>query len=225
MTIATSAASIHLFFLSAVDPGSGSSLSILNKGNARLSALKSKVVECTELYQSGPDNAARMERVVDLGIAAVTCTNLNEERHWEGEGLKLRDSRAGTASKWSVISNEEKTQETLQEAYKYISGGDRAADAGAAFSMSNYFDAVIQWWKGVVSWDAAAIAHWIKGQDWSVVVDVWMGDDTSGHNNVSDLVDARLASTHEDEEEKKGFLLRFVLMNFARLTKIACIAP
>lgn len=225
MPIVTSAASLHLFFLSALDPGSGSSISILNKGNARLSALRSKVVECTKLYQSGPDIAARMERVVDLGITAVTCTNLNEERHWEGEGLKLRDSRAGTASKWSVISNEEKTHETLLEAYKCISGGDKAADAGAAFSMSNYFDAVIQWWKDVVSWDAATIAHWIKGQDWSVVVDVWMGDDTSGHNNVSDLVDARLASTHEDEEEKKGFLLRFVLMNFARLTKIACIAP
>ena len=221
MTIVTSAASLHLFFLSELDPGSGSSISILNKGNARLSALRSKVVECTKLYQSGPD-AARMERVVDLGITAVK-TNLNEERHWEGEGLKLRDSRAGTASKWSVISNEEKTRETLLEAYKRISGGDKAADAGAAFSMSKYFDAVIQWWEDVVSWDAATIAQWIKEQDWSVVVDVWMGDDTSGHNNVSALVDARLASTHE--EEKKGFLLRFVLMNFARLTKIACIAP
>lgn len=208
--IVASAAVLHLFFVTSGDDSSG--VSIFNAGNARLSALKSKVAECLEVYRSDVSDAARMEQLVDLGMIAVGRIHSfpTEQSGWGRGGIiQLIDSIAGAASDWSVISNEEETQRILQRAFSYIRSDETgAAGTGAAFSMMNFFEAVDIWWKEVVKhWNTAQLASWIQKHNWNDIDDLWLG----GYNEVSDLLGS----------QNKATFLRFVLMNFAKLTQIS----
>jgi len=185
-----------------------------NAGNGRFDALTEKVVQCRQSIKTG--NTLKILKGIDVALifAEYSTDDLPN-------GTRLSRTSDGSQSNWQAIDcSQEERDRRVKAAYERL-GLDRDNDNNPDLSFQTFVSEVESWWGKFVSLPIQEQKEWIKQRDWTQIKDLWLG--FSGHGrkcyiSVQDILNA-------EGEHAKDLILRFVLINFARLSTIVLIVP
>lgn len=207
-TASVNGAALQLLLLKSV---SDAGVSLLNKGNARTSALATKVDKCTKALLD-KNQARRVSRSIEIGTVAISFT-AKEGECFGGVGSRLLESTSGLPSNCFVVDSYEDTQKILHEAFRCVGIGNNPDD----LSMEKFFNAALNWWGTVTSsWGVGQLVEWIQTYSKKDNSELWIPGDY-------DSVDALIED--QTRNPNKACLIHFILINFARITRVACIVP
>ena len=191
-------AELHLLTLLWIENGT---TSFHNQGNARQTALRPKIDKCKDFIKC--KNLHYVSKAIVAGLVSVEYS----EQDIPG-ACRLWKTDNGGQSNWQATDcNEEK----VIAAYTRLGFEiplDQHNDPDC--SLDTFVSCVQTWWNKFMEMEVEEQKVWINERDWTDVEDLWLG----GYKRVEDL----LASGNSGD-----LFLRFVLLNFSRISRIATI--